>query len=192
MADLDPRIEIIEKIIKRGEVRHDKIKPALEKAGLSQVNSDEVSELVKVHKYMRSRWTRGKLGRGVREFVDRLGSYISAALGAGVIAEAVAAREFASSLLGEKLQGFGDNFLFWLGIKKVEISGPDMARAMAAVGLATPRIVKGIIIGVILGYLGWKITTRLIGYLLRRRRRKRDIVQILDKYPMVEDEGNAV
>jgi hypothetical protein len=190
MVDRDPRIETIEKIIKRGEVRHDRIKPALERAGLSQVNSDEVSELVKVHKYIRTRWARGKLGCGVKEFVDKLGSYVSAALGGGVIAEMVAAKEFAGSLLGEKLQGFGDNFLFWLGIKKVEISGPDMVKAMTAVGLATPSIVKGIVIGLVLGYLGWKIVTRIIGYLLRKKRRRRDIARLLDRYPVAENKEN--
>ena len=75
MIELDPRIKAIEKIIKGGEVRHDRIKPALERAGLSQVDSDEVSELVRVHGYLKTRWARGKLGRGIREIVDKLGSY---------------------------------------------------------------------------------------------------------------------
>jgi len=191
MADHDARVGIIEKIIKKGEVRHDRIEPALKKAGLSQVDSDDVSELVQVHKYLRTRWARGRLGRGAKELADKIGSYASAILGAGVMAEAMAAREFAGSLIGEKLQGFGDNLLFWLGIKKIEISGPDMAKAMTAVGLATPKIVKGIIIGVILGYLGWKVITRVIGFLLRRKRRRRDIVRLLDRYPMAEGKNNV-
>ena len=186
----DPRIRTIEKIIRRGEVRHDRIEPALEKAGLSQVNSDDVSELVQIYKYLRTRWTRGRLGRGAKEVVDRIGSYASAILGAGVLAEAIAAKEFAGSLIGDKLQGFGDNLLFWFGIKKIEISGPDMAKAMASVGLATPRIVRGIVIGLLLGYLGWKAITRLVGYLLRRKRRRRDIGRLLDPHPVLEDEVN--
>ena len=186
----DPRIRTIEKIIRRGEVRHDRIEPALEKAGLSQVNSDDVSELVQIYKYLRTRWTRGRLGRGAKEVVDRIGSYASAILGAGVLAEAIAAKEFAGSLIGDKLQGFGDNLLFWFGIKKIEISGPDMAKAMASVGLATPRIVRGIVIGLLLGYLGWKAITRLVGYLLRRKRRRRDIGRLLDPHPVLENEVN--
>ncbi|MFC1713332.1 hypothetical protein ACFL6S_06685 [Candidatus Poribacteria bacterium] len=192
MADNDPRIKVIEKIIKSGEVRHDRIKPALDRAGLSQMDSDDVSELVQVHKYLKTRWARVRLMREVRDLADKIGSYISAIIGAGVIAETMAAREFAGSLMGEKLQGFGDNFLFWLGIKKIEISGPDMARAMTAVGLATPKIVKGIVIGLVLGYVGWKVITRVMGYLLRTKRRRRDIMNLLDRHPMVADENNVV
>ena len=77
--------------------------------------------------------------------------------------------------------------LFWIGVKKIEISGPDMAKAMAAVGFATPKIVKGIVIGIIIGYLGWKIITRLIGYLMRRNRRRKDIGKLLEHYPVAED-----
>ncbi len=190
MAVQDPRMRAIEKIIKAGEVRHDKIDPALEKAGLSQVESDEVSELVQVHKYRRTRWTKGKLGRGARNLADKIGSYASAIIGSGVIAETMAAREFSGSLIGDKLQGFGDNFLFWLGMKKIEISGPDMARAMTTVALATPKIMKGIVIGAILGYLSWKVITRVIGYLLRSKRRRRDIMKLLDQYPVIAGENN--
>ena len=192
MAAHDARAEVIEKIIRSGEVRHDKIKPVLEKAGMSQINSDDVSELVQVHKYLRTRWSRGRLGRGVKNIADKIGSYAAAVLGAGIVAEAMAAKEFASSIIGEKLQGFGDNLLFWIGIKKIEISGPDMAKAMAAVGIATPKIVKGIVIGIIIGYLSWKIITRVIGYLLRSNRRKKDIGKLLERYPVAKNRENTV
>ncbi len=46
MAAQDPKMRAIEKIIRRGEVRHDRIEPALEEAGLLHVNSDDISELV--------------------------------------------------------------------------------------------------------------------------------------------------
>jgi len=191
MADYDVRAEAIEKIIRSGEVRHDKIKPVLEKAGMSQINSDDVSELVQAHKYLRTRWSRGRLGRGAKNIADKIGSYAAAVLGAGIVAEAMAAKEFASSIIGDKLQGFGDNLLFWIGIKKIEISGPDMAKAMAAVGIATPKIVKGIVIGIIIGYLGWKIITRVIGYLLRSNRRKKDIGKLLERYPVAGNRENT-
>ena len=192
MADHDSRVEVIEKIIRSGEVRHDKIKPVLEKAGMSQINSDDVSELVQVHKYLRTRWSRGRLGRGVKNIADKIGSYASAVLGAGIVAEAMAAKEFAGSIIGDKLQGFGDNLLFWIGIKKIEISGPDMAKAMATVGIATPKIVKSIVIGIIIGYLSWKIITRVIGYLLRSNKRKKDIGKLLERYPVAENSKNFV
>jgi hypothetical protein len=191
MVDHDSRVEVMERIIKSGEVRHDKIKPVLEKAGMSQINSDDVSELVQVHKYLRTRWSRGRLGRGVKNIADKIGSYVSAILGAGIIAETMASKEFANSIIGEKLQGFGDNLLFWIGVKKIEISGLDMGKAMAAVGFATPAIVKGIVIGIIVGYLGWKIITRLIGYLMRRNRRRKDIGKLLERYPAAENRKNV-
>ena len=191
MADHDSRVEIIERIIKSGAVRHDKIKPILEKAGMSQINSDDISELVQVHKYLRTWWSRGRLGRGAKNIADRIGSYVSAVLGAGIIAEAMAAKEFASSIIGDKLQGFGDNLLFWIGAKKIEVSGPDMAKAMAAVGFATPTIVKGIVIGIIIGYLAWKIITRLIGYTMGRNRRRKDIGKLLERYPVTENDKNV-
>jgi hypothetical protein len=191
MAENDSRMEIIERIIKRGDVRHDKIKPVLEKAGMSQISSDDVSELVRVHKYLQTRWTRGRLGRGAKNIADKIGSYVSAVLVAVIIAETMAAKEFAGSIIGDKLQGFGDNLLFWIGIKRIEVSGPDMAKAMAAVGFATPTIVKGLVIGIIVGYLSWKIITRLIGYTLERKRRRKDIGKLLERYPVTENDKNV-
>jgi hypothetical protein len=191
MADYDSRMEIIERIIKRGDVRHDKIKPVLEKAGMSQISSDDVSELVQVHKYLRTWWARGRLRQGAKNIADKIGSYVSAVLVAVIIAETMAAKEFANSIIGDKLQGFGDNLLFWIGIKKIEVSGPDMAKAMAAVGFATPTIVKGLVIGIIVGYLSWKIVTRLIGYTLERKRRRKDIGKLLERYPVTENDKNV-
>ena len=65
-------------------------------------------------------------------------------------------------------------------------------RAMTSVGLATPQIVKGIVIGLVFGYLGWKVITRLVGYLLRRNRRRRDIGRLLNSHPVAETGEDTV
>lgn len=177
MTDYEARVKNVEGIVKKGYIRHDEIDPALEKLGLAQISSDDISDLVKTHKY---RQTKNVI-KGSKAVADKICSYISAILVGIIIAETMAAREFAGSLLAGKLEGFGENFLFWLGIKKIEISGPEMARAMAAVGAATPEIVKGIVIGVIAGYIGWKVASRVVAHLFRRQKRRKDIGILLKK-----------
>ena len=188
MASYEARVRSIEKIIGSGYVRHDQIRPALEKAGLSQIDPDEVSDLVKVHKYRGAWWARGKVIGGAKTAADKIGSYVSAVVGAGVVAEVMAAREFAGTLIGDKLQGFGDNLLYWLGLKSIEITGPEMMYAMGKVVAATPEIVKGMAIGAAVGYVLWKVITRAIGYSLRRSKRRKDIRKLLDSYGLTGGE----
>ena len=133
---------------------------------------------------------QGEVGRGTKQVLDKIGSYAAAILGAGVTAEIIATRKFSDSLIGDKLQGFGDNFLYWLGLKKIEITGPEMMSAMAKVAAATLDIVKGLFIGAAVGYLGWKVITRVIGHLLRRSKRKRDIGSLLERNGLA-GEGNG-
>jgi hypothetical protein len=182
MVNQDNEIKNIEKIIKRGQVRHDKIAPALQDAGLEHIDPDDISELVRRHKYGSGGWTRGKAAKGLKSVLDKIGSYVSIILFAAIVAEIVAAQRFADSIIGEKLEGFGDHLLYWLGIKKIEVSGPEMLEAMAKVGMATPVIVRGMIIGAVFGYILWKIATKLISYLLRKRHRVKDIEKLLNKY----------
>ena len=182
MKSYDNRVKSIEKIIRNGYVRHDEIEPALKNAGLDLIKPDEISELVRKHKYRGGWLAQGRAGRGVKKIGDKIGTYVSVVLGAAIVAEIMAAAAFADSLIGEKIQGFGEHLLFWLGMKKIEISGPEMVTAMARVGAATPRIVKGMIIGAIVGYIAWKVITRLIGYLLKRRKRRNDIDSLLGRY----------
>jgi hypothetical protein len=185
MANYDDRVKSIEKIIKSGYVRHDEIVPALQKSGLSQIEPDDVSDLVKIHKY---RATKLKIAKSGKSIVDKIGGYISAIVMAGVAAEIVAARKFADSLIGDKLQGFGENLKYWLGLKKIEISGPEMMVAMAKLVGATLDIVKGMIVGAAIGYVLWKVITRLIGYLLRRSRRRKDAGKLLERYGLTGEE----
>lgn len=192
MTNYKDNVKSIEKIIKKGYVRHDKIEPALEKAELSQIKPDDISELVKLYKYRETWWARGKTRKAIRSTGEKICSYLSAFIVAVVTAEIIAARQFAESLIGDKLQGFGSNLLFWLGLKKIEISGPDMARAMAEVGFATPNIIKGVVIGALAGYLAWKIITRLVGYLLRRYKRRKDIADTLVRYGLTAEESNII
>ncbi len=182
MKSYDNRVKSIEKIIKSGYVRHDEIQPALKNAGLDLIKPDEISELVRKHKYRGGWLAEGRVGRGVKRVGDKIGTYVSVILGAAIVAEMMAAAAFADSLIGEKIQGFGEHLLFWLGLKKVEISGPEMVTAMARVGAATPRIVKGMVIGAVVGYVAWKVITRLIGYSLKRRKRRNDIGSLLGRY----------
>jgi hypothetical protein len=182
MESYDNRVKSVEKIIKSGYVRHDEIEPALKRAGLDLIKPDEISDLVRKHKYRGGWLAEGRVGRGVKRIGDKIGTYVSVVLGAAVVAEMMAAAAFADSLIGEKIQGFGEHLLFWLGLRKIEISGPEMVSAMARVGAATPRIVKGMIIGAVVGYVAWKVITRLIGYSLKRQKRRNDINRLLSRY----------
>lgn len=183
MKNYDEKIKSIERMIKKGYIRHDEISPALDAADLSQINPDDVSELVSIDKYNGGWWARSKVGKGIKGVLDKILSYASALLGATLMAEIVAARKFADSIIGEQLNGFGDHFLYWLGLKKIEVSGPEMMIAMAKVAGATLDIVKGMAIGAALGYLIWKIVTRLIGYGIRKSKIKNDIIKLLNKDP---------
>jgi hypothetical protein len=186
MTGDNDRTKVIEKIINNGYIRHDEIIPVLNQAGMSQINPDEVSDLVRRHRYGGRRGPIVRLTAAAKNLGDKIGGYVSAAIGAGLLAEIMAAKVFAGSLLDDKLQGFGDHFLYWLGLKSVEISGPEMMYAMGKTIEATPKVVKGMVLGVILGYIGWKVITRAIGYVLRRNRRRKEIRDLLARYNLVE------
>lgn len=187
MKDYNEKVKSIERIIKRGYIRHDIINPALTEAGLSQIKPDDVSELVSIHKYKGGWWENNKLGSWIKGILDKIFSYTSAILGAAIVAEIVAARKFADSIIGDQLKGFGDHFLYWLGLKKIEVSGPDMMMAIMKMTSATLDIVKGMAIGMVLGYLLWKAITKLIGYEIRKNKRKRDVMRLLDRYEKTDN-----
>ena len=42
--------------------------------------------------------------------------------------------------------------------------------------------IKGMAIGLAIGYILWKIVTRLIGYFIRKSRRQKDIGKLLERY----------
>ncbi len=120
MSEKNDKIKAIKRIIDRGYVRHDEIIPILKQIGMSHINPDEVSDLVRKYGYG-ERGVGTRLVNNAKALGDKIGGYISAALGAGLLAEIMAAKAFAGSLLEDKLQGFGDHLMYWLGLSSYPV-----------------------------------------------------------------------
>ena len=153
MTNENEKTRALMNIIKRGSIRHGEILTSLYKAELNQVDADEVIILIVRYKYGVPMGTIGKILNGGKLIIDRIATYASAILGALVLAEIIAIKEFTGSLLEDKLKGIGDNLLFWIGIKKIQISGPEMGIATAKVAMAIPMILIGMALGLVIGYL---------------------------------------
>ena len=178
----EKKIQIIKNIIKRGILQHQEILSQLYQADLAQIDSDEVIRLVLLYKYNIAIGIGNKILKAIWSFLNKIGAYISAILGAVVVAEIIAAKAFSGSLLEEKLQGIGAHFLYWLGIKKIQISGPEMITAMTKVITATPDILKGMALGLIAGFILWKIIMCIISLIYKKRKIQRDIYKLLSRY----------
>lgn len=179
MATGNGKVQSVQKIVKRGEVKHAQIQPQLQQQGLGKLDPDAIAELTLKYVHNVNPGAAGKLIKQARRLGDKVGGYVAAIVGGAIVAETMATRELSGTLIDDKLQGFGDHLKYWLGMKSVEVSGPEMMDAMTKVVAATPEIVKGMLIGAVLGYVVWKAGTRFGGFLYKRKRLQRDIQQLL-------------
>lgn len=180
MAENNINVQIIKNMVIRGMVLHSEILPRLYKAGLNHINPDSIIKLSIRYKYSNRIGFGGKIVKNVWSIIDKILTIIITLISGILFAEFAAAKALSGSLIGNKLNGFGQHLLFWLNIKPIEkVTSYDMITAISKAFRATPEILKGMLLGFIIGYLLWKISIKLIRFIYKRKKLKFDINRLL-------------
>ena len=180
MAEQNKKVQIIKNMVIRGMVLHSEILPRLYKAELNQINPDDIIKLSIRYKYGNRIGFGGKIVKSVWSIFDKILTVLITLICGALFAEFAAAKALSGSLIGEKLNGFGEHLLFWLNIKPIEkITSYDMITAIGKAFRATPEILKGMLIGFIIGFLFWKLCVKLISFIYKRKKLQFDINRLL-------------
>ncbi|HNZ26507.1 MAG TPA: hypothetical protein PK385_11045 [Spirochaetota bacterium] len=160
-------IGAIKKIVKKGLVKRSDIIPILNREGINLERADEIAELV-------FNYHSGKTKNPAAAFFQKILSLLNlicaflVSIGAGVLsAEASAAKIMSNSILDGKLTGYLDHFLFWTGLKTVNLAWTDMLQAVLDLVKNSYNIVIALFLGFIIGFLIWTLLVKLIGRLLK-------------------------
>jgi hypothetical protein len=182
MVDINKKVQIIKNMVIRGMILHSEILPRLYKAELNQINPDEIIKLSIKYKYGNRIGFGGKIVKSVWSIIDKVITFIITITCGILFAEYAAAKALSGSLIGDKLNGFGEHLLFWLNIKPIEkVTSYDMITAIGKAFRATPEIIKGLLIGLLVGFVFWKICAKLISFLYKRKKLKFDINRLLKR-----------
>ena len=182
MVDEKTKLQTIKNMIIRGMILHTEIKPRLNEIGCGIINPDEIIKLSLKYKYGKTKSLKNKIANSTSILIDRLITILFSLITGIIFAEINAAKIFSETIIGEKLNGFGDNLLFWLGKKSIEVTGIEMINAMTKAFQSTPVILKWFLIGIIIGFIIWKIFSKLILFTYKRSRLNHDIKRILRIY----------
>jgi hypothetical protein len=163
----DNKYKILNYIIKKGMIKHSEIVPVLNKANLQQMDPDNIAELVKQCRFKIKSGTGGFV-QLIKSLINRIFSIVFGLLSALIFGELAAVKAFADTIIAEELKGFGDQFLYWLGLRSISVTGPEMIMAMTKVVEATPKIVEGMIVGFIVGLIIYGILSLLLISVVRK------------------------
>jgi hypothetical protein len=178
----EEQVKCIKNMIIRGFVAHSEIIPRLEHAGITRVNADQIANLVVKYKAGFTSTFAERILKFLGNAVSNIFAFIFSLCCAGVLAELTIAKIFSDTIIKSQINGFGDNLLFWLGIKKLSLSAIDMLSAVMKIMSSTYEVVKAIIIGAIGGFIIWKILTGLIYFLYKRQQLSGDVKRLLKRY----------
>ena len=180
MAEKNKKVQIVKNMVIRGMVLHSEILPRLYRAELNHINPDEITKLSIQYKYGNRIGFGGKIVKSVWSIIDKIITIIITLISGALFAEFAATKALAGSLIGDKLNGFGQHLLFWLNIKPIEqITSYDMITAIGKAFRATPEILKGMLIGFIIGFLLWRLSVKLISFIYKRKKLQFDINRLL-------------
>ena len=182
MVDEKTRLQTIKNMVIRGMILHTEIKPRLNEIECGIINPDEIVKLSLKYKYGNSKTLGNRITNKIGIISEKI-IVILLSLFSGIIsAEINAAKIYSKTIIGEKLNGFGDNLLFWLGKKSIEVTGIEMINAVAKAFQSTPIILKWFFIGAIAGFIIWKICKKLIIFIYKRNKLNHDVKRILRIY----------
>jgi hypothetical protein len=174
------KIQAVKNMILRGMVRHTDIRPRLSRAELTSVNPDDIAELSMNYKN-RSDNIFSRFFNKIIFFINLILA-LAVSLGAGLVnSEFTASKVFSDTILAKKLTSFGDNLLYWFGLKKIDLSGTEMLSAIGSIIKATPVIIKSFFYGFIAGLFAYLIVTFLIKFIYRRKRMSNEIKKLIGR-----------
>ncbi len=180
MSEKNKKVQVIKNMVIRGMVLNSEILPRLYQAEMNHLNPDDIVKMSISYKYGNRIGLGGKIVRSVWSVIDKILTFIISLIFAALFAELSAAKALAGSLIGDQLNGFGDHLLFWLNIKSIEkITSYDMITAIGKAFRATPDIIKGMLIGLVIGFVIWKACTQFIRFIYKRKKLQIDINRLL-------------
>jgi len=182
MEDKKIKIKTIKNIVLRGMIRRSEIIPRLRAAQINENFADEVSEIVLEYKSGYKKSFSGYFFKKISKLVNFVLTIIFSLVTAVLSAEFTVSRIISGSLLKNKLKGFLDNFLFWIGKKTVDLSLTDMMQIVLDLFKGTYKILISLLIGFIIGFVLWKIAVGLIFFIIKRIKLNMRIKRLLSKY----------
>ncbi len=163
----DRKSKVINYIVKKGLVKHSEIIPLLNRADIQHIDPDDIVDLVKRCRFRARSGAEGFINL-VKTSINRILSILIAFVTAVIFGELGAVKAFADTVINRQLKGFGDHILYWLGLKSISLTGPDMMAAVAKVVESTPAIVKAMAIGALSGFIAYEIAVFLISLAVKK------------------------
>jgi len=182
MEDKKAKIKTIKNMVLRGMIRRSEIIPRLRAAQINENFADEVAEIVLEYKSGLKKTFSSFLFKKISKFVNFILTIIFSLIIAVLTAELTLSKIISGSLLKNKLNGFLDNFLFWINQKKVDLSLSDMIQVVLDLFKGTFNILLSLVIGFIIGFILWKIITAIIFFIIKRVKLDMKINRLLSKY----------
>jgi len=179
----EEKIQVIKNIVIQGLVQHSEIIPRLNKAEMQYIDADDVAELVSDYKYG-GRFNIGKkIGKSISNFIYKIFSLLTGILCAVIGAAVIISDILVGSAVKEELNSPLDSFLYWVGLKKVNIpmSGPEQITLIFKILESTLKILIVMFIGFIAGIIIFRLLTFLIKFLSRRIILTSKVKKLLDK-----------
>lgn len=157
----------IKKIVKKGLIKRSDIIPILNAERINLEYADDVAELVLNYHSGKSKNPAAALFQKLLAALNLICSFLVAIISGIVSAEASAAKIMSDSILNGKLTGAFDHFLFWIGLKTVDLAWTDMLQAVLDLIKNSYNIVVALFLGFIIGFLIWTLFIKLAGGLMK-------------------------
>lgn len=132
----------------------------------------------------------GRLYLAGKDIIGKAAGIGAIVTGAAVGAQVQAAKALTGTLVADKLTGYYDSLLFWLGQKSIETNGLEVMNAMVQMFKSTPSIMLGMGVGALGGWLVYKMGTYVCkswynGFLKNRAAAKISRKYALDSTPSI-------
>lgn len=160
-------VEEIKKIIKKGLIKRSDIIPILNKEGINLEYADDIAELVLNYHSGKSKNPGTAFFQKILGILNLICAFLVSLFSGVISAEASAAKIMSNSILDGKLTGALDHFLFWIGLKTVNLAWTDMLQAVLDLIKNSYNIVVALFLGFIIGFLIWTIFIKLAGGLIK-------------------------
>lgn len=157
----------IKKIIKKGIVKRSEIIPILNSEGINLEYADDITELVLIYHSGRSKNPAISVFQKILGVLNLICAFMFSVISGVLSAEASAAKIMSNSILNGKLTGALDHFLFWVGLKTVDLAWTDMLQAVLDLIKNSYNIVVALFFGFVIGFLIWTIFIKLARGLMK-------------------------
>lgn len=179
MSD-NKKINVIKNLIIKGEVRHSEIISKLKSISVDESLSDKIAELSLEYKTGKEKGFIGIINKKISQLLNFFSTIITATVFAIIFAEVKISKIVSNTLLENKLNGFLDHFLFWIGKKKIELTSGEIIQTTVELFNKTYQILLSAFIGFMVGFIIWKFLISIISYIIKLEKLNFKIQKILN------------